>query len=347
MKHLKVLVVCIFMLSALCVNADEDLEVKVTVVGGDTLVLDAGSSQGLKTGLRGRVYYKLTIGNEVRNIYIAKIVLTKVDTNMSTAKVEAKTKDLEAGLLVEIEGIQTSMVLIPAGAFQMGSNTGDNDEKPVHTVYVDAFHIDKREVTNSQYAEFLNQYGRNADRDGNELLDVDDPDCLIEKVGSAYQAKPGYEDHPVIEVTWYGASTYAKFHKKRLPTEAEWEKAARGGLIGRKYPRGDIISHNDANYSGTGGKDRWNETSPVGSFASNGYGLYDMSGNVWEWCSDKYAKDYYIKSPAQNPRGPSSGDRRVVRGGSWYYSIASLRCANRNNGNPTNADNFVGFRCAD
>ena len=242
------------------------------------------------------------------------------------------------------------MVLIPAGEFQMGDlfGEGDNDELPVHTVYLDDFYIDKYEVTNLQYAAFLNSYGRHVDDSGNLLLDIDDTDCLIEQSGGSYVARSGYEDHPVIELGWYGARVYAEFYGKRLPTEAEWEKAARGGLTGKKYPWGDSISHDDANYSGTGGKDRWPGTSPVGSFGANSYGLYDMAGNAWEWCSDWYASGYYPNSPRTNPTGPSSGYYRVLRGGSWYDDNESnLRCASRYALGPTRVNRHVGFRFAE
>jgi formylglycine-generating enzyme required for sulfatase activity len=258
------------------------------------------------------------------------------------------------------EVIETEMVLIPAGEFSMGDhfNEGEIDEKPVHTVYLDAYYIDVYEVTNAQYAQFLNRYGKNTDAAGHELLDIDSSYCLIEKVGNTYKPKSGYENHPVIAVTWYGAAAYAQFYGKRLPTEAEWEKAARGGLVGKRYPWGDNITHDDANYPGTGGKDKWDVTSPVGSFAPNGYGLYDMAGNVWEWCADEYASDYYSKSPKNNPKGPGvavtfkNNDftnvniRRVLRGGCWFYNANGLRCADRNDGEPTYAYVIVGFRCS-
>ena len=152
-------------------------------------------------------------------------------------------------------------------------------------------------------------------------------------------------------MTWNDATAYAKWAGKRLPTEGEREYAARGGLVGKRYPWGDEITHDDANYAGTGGKDKWEGwpnggTAPVGSFVANGYGLYDMAGNVWEWCQDWYGSDYYSKSPAKNPPGPGTGSYRVLRGGSWNLSSNSLRVAYRYNYTPTDRNlTGLGFRC--
>ncbi len=263
--------------------------------------------------------------------------------------------------------VPEGMVLIPAGEFSMGDhhNAGGSNEKPVHTVYLDAYYIDKYEVTNAQYATFLNEYEKNDDAAGHELLEIGSSYCLIEKVGGTYQPKAGYENHPVIEVSWYGAAAYAQFYGKRLPTEAQWEKASRGGLVGKKYPNGDTISHDDANYSGTGGRDIWDRTSPVGSFPPNGYGLYDMAGNVWEWCADEYDSGYYSVSPKDNPLGPGTPiffvndgfanvtSWRVLRGGSLRNNTSfltpRLRCADRYltyRRYPAGTNYDVGFRCA-
>jgi formylglycine-generating enzyme required for sulfatase activity len=220
------------------------------------------------------------------------------------------------------------MVLIPAGEFQMGGNDHDN-EKPIHTVYVDAFYMDKYEVTNKQYGKFMDATGYKAPRYWSD---------------SKYNAP----EQPVVSVSWHDAAAYAKWSGKRLPTEAEWEKAARGDLTGKKYPWGDKLTHDDANYKGTGGKDRWDNTSPVGSFSPNGYGLYDMTGNVCEWCSDWLGENYYSSSPKRNPTGPSSGEKRVLRGGEWFYFPSdNLRCAGRSSSNPTYTILLVGFRCVE
>jgi len=240
------------------------------------------------------------------------------------------------------------MVFIPAGEFEMGDHheVGSSDERPVHTVYIDGFYIDKYEVTNAQYVRFLNEYGKNTDESGNQLLDIDDAYCRVNRSGGTYVPESGYEDHPVVEVSWYGAVAYARFYGKRLPTEAEWEKAARGGLVGKIYPWGDGISHQDANYYGTGDRDIWDNTSLVGSFSPNDYDLYDMAGNVWEWCADWYDSGYYRLSPRRNPTGLSSGTYRVLRGGSWGNNPNTLRVADRNFNNPTHTYSYLGFRCA-
>jgi formylglycine-generating enzyme required for sulfatase activity len=148
----------------------------------------------------------------------------------------------------------------------------------------------------------------------------------------------------MIFVSWDDAAAYCKWVGGRLPTEAEWEKAARMGSVGKKYPLGDRISHKGANYKGTDDKDLWEYCAPVGSFAPSDYSLHDMAGNVWEWCSDWYNRDYYSESPSHNPQGPSSGSLRVLRGGSWYFSTYLLRAAYRFNSIPTDLYGDYGFR---
>ena len=222
-----------------------------------------------------------------------------------------------------------TMRLIPAGSFEMGDhfNEGHSSERPVHRVELDAFYMDVREVTVGQFREFVNQSGYSYNRWN---------DVAVYSAG---------DDYPMVYVSWNDATAYAKWAGKRLPTEAEWEYAARGGLAGKRYPGGDGISHDDANYSGTGGKDKWKYSSPVGSFAANGYGLYDMAGNVWEWCQDRYGGNYYSSSPAKNPPGPGTGSSRVLRGGSWSNLTYNLRVANRSFTYPSSRLNYLGFRC--
>lgn len=148
--------------------------------------------------------------------------------------------------------------------------------------------------------------------------------CKIQQKGGRFIPKPGYENHPVIKVSWYGAKAYAQWVGKRLPTEAEWEKAARGNLEGKTYFYGNTISPEQANVSG------FHATTPVGSYPPNGFGLYDMAASVWQWCSDWYDEGYYARSPSRNPKGPESGSLKVLRGGSWFHKGSwrvAIRCA--------------------
>jgi len=272
------------------------------------------------------------------------------------------------------------MALIPAGNFTMGDtfNEGDSDEHPLHTVYVSAFYLDKTEVTKSMWDEvktWATAHGYSFDNAGS---------------GKA-------SNHPVYSVNWYDMVKWCNARSEqegrvaayytsvaqttvyrtgqvgvqndwvkwnagyRMPTEAEWEKAARGGLSEQRFPWGNVINQNLANYNGytagyaydlgpngynaigsVGGTDP--ATSPVGSFAANGYGLYDMAGNVWERCWDWYGS--YSSGAQTDPRGPSSGSYRVLRGGCWDSDAFGCRAARRGYGHPGNGGYCMGFRSA-
>lgn len=215
------------------------------------------------------------------------------------------------------------MVLIPEGPFQMGSNNLEAfiDEQPVRTINVSTFSMDKSEVTNAQYRSFVLantqwQKVRIAARYHNG-------DYLKHWNGNNYPS--GKANHPVVYVSWYAARAYAAWAGKRLPTEAEWEKAARGGLVGQKYPRGNSIDASSANYgNGVGGP------TSVGRYPANGYGLSDMAGNVWEWCADVY---------------DNIENSRVLRGGSWSSHALDARVSFRGADIPTFTSDDVGFRC--
>ncbi|MEW5868753.1 MAG: SUMF1/EgtB/PvdO family nonheme iron enzyme [Chloroflexota bacterium] len=231
---------------------------------------------------------------------------------------------------VQIGGVP--MVLIPAGEFQMGSESGNSDEKPVHTVYLDDYYIDVYEVTNARYIECVT------------AVRCDPPDESKSYTRSSYYGNPEYADYPVIYVTWEMADTYCQWRGGRLPTEAEWEKAARGGLENELYPWGDEApTCKQANFNGSGCV---GDTSPVGSYVPNGYGLYDMAGNVWEWVQDWYLESFYGSSRRDNPTGPASGESRVLRGGGWYDNERGLRVADRSRIAPADSYNYFGFRCA-
>jgi formylglycine-generating enzyme required for sulfatase activity len=221
------------------------------------------------------------------------------------------------------------MVLVPAGEFMMGSNDGEGDERPVHWVCLDAFSIDKYEVTTTRYAAFLQATARRAPERWNEVSHVSDG------------------ERPVIGVDWHDADAYCRWAGKRLPTEAEWEKAARGP-DGRKYPWGnEEPTTRHANF----GKSSWNGyttliTVTEQEAGKSPYGAYGMAGNVWEWVADWYDKTYYQNSPDRNPTGPASGQAKVLRGGSWGNNPRAVRSATRNGLYPTDRYDNRGFRCA-
>ena len=331
----------------------------------------------------------------------------------------------------------TDMVLIPAGEFQMGDcmdEEGRPDERPVHTVYIDAFYMGRCEVTNEQYAAGLNwAYGQglveNPDLHGGVVYKYGGgtayPYCdtttnstqsRITWDGSTFGVVAGKEEHPMVKVTWYGSAAYCNWRSAmtgrtpcydtddadwlcdfsangyRLPTEAEWEKAARGGTPGHRFPWSDqdTIQHTRCNYYSVtsisydtsptrGNHPLWGSsplsnplTSPAGFFTgalqyqadwgwpssqtsyqtadgANGYGLYDIAGNAWEWCNDWYSSSYYSGCPGLNPTGPTTGTNRVLRGGSWnnYSDAFACRVAIRNGGyTPGSRINVFGFRCA-
>ncbi|MDI6807890.1 MAG: formylglycine-generating enzyme family protein [Candidatus Eisenbacteria bacterium] len=265
------------------------------------------------------------------------------------------------------------MVFVPAGNFTMGSTSGSFDEQPQHTVYLNAFYIDKYEVTNADFEAFINAGGYT-------VVGFWSPEGWSAKVSggwtqpvywgqSAYRSGSGYPGFPVIGVSWYEAEAYANFVGKRLPTEAEWEKAARG-TDARTYPWGEGIDGTRANYSASGDPyesgsakitpvgfydGRLNPSPPFQTTNSPGpYGAYDQAGNVWEWVRDWYSSTYYSVSPSSNPLGPTTGSYRVFRGGGWLNNTPDLRCARRNNYYPSARNQHVGggyydtfgFRCA-
>ena len=247
------------------------------------------------------------------------------------------------------------MVLIPAGEFDMGSNDAEagNNEQPVRRVYVDAFYMDETEVTNVEYKEFLLENPRW--QKGRINAKFANANYLKHWNGNNYPNGKG--NHPVVYVSWYAAMAYAEWSDKRLPTEAEWEYAARGGLKGKKYPNGNTLTARAANF-GLNVKD----TTPVGKYPGNGYGLYDMAGNVYEWCLDEYDAGFYFTFPRNGvARNPLSGansvewllnnytnikSSRVMRGGSWYSNANYVRVALRNYLTPPVTSNNIGIRCA-
>jgi formylglycine-generating enzyme required for sulfatase activity len=224
---------------------------------------------------------------------------------------------------------ERSMAMVPAGKFMMGSTTGDADEQPVHPVYLDAFFMDIYQVSVGHYAEFLASTSLESPPDWNIMN------------------QPQHWKRPVVNVNWTEAEAYCHWVGKRLPTEAEREKAARG-TDGRIYPWGN---EPPTRYHANMQKERWSNHAvlmPVGTLdgGKSPYGIHDMAGNVWEWVSDWYGPDYYKTSYAQNPTGPTTGMYKVIRGGSWGSGPKDLRSSDRNTHLPSFRGLGTGFRCA-
>lgn len=216
--------------------------------------------------------------------------------------------------------------LIPGGEFLMGRPDGKAGYLQ-HTVRVDPFHIDTHEVTNAQYLEFCEATERKLPI----FWDLE-----------RFRSGPDFPDHPVVGVSNSDATAYAKWVGRRLPTEAEWEFAARGGLEGKNYDLGDDLPDSSANTK----SEKLGGPVAVSSFRPNAYGLYDMVGNVREWVSDYYSDNYFAESPVDNPKGPESGRQRVIKGGGWFSGTGCNRVHVRNALSGGWGDFNVGFRCA-
>jgi len=227
----------------------------------------------------------------------------------------------------EGENTPQGMVLIPDGTSMMGSDHGQTIAAPKHPVLLEAFYMDIHEVSNREYEAYCKSSGYKYP----EFWGMD-----------LYRSGPDYPDYPVVGVSQFDATQYAEWAGKRLPTEAEWEYAARGGLEDISYPYGEKADHSMSRLN-----DPEAVKGPVktGSYPPNGYGLYDMSGNVWEWVSDWFSESYYSESPEQNPNGPSTGTFRVFRGGGWH-SGPGCTTVHRRNALPSHWVDFAGgFRC--
>ena len=339
-------------------------------------------------------------------LFVAGCSDSSPDKSPSAASDQTKTTDeTKAELAVKKVGFNSSeqMAWIPGGTFAMGSDDEKPDERPIHDVTVGGFWMDKTEVTNKQYAEFVTEtkYQTLAEQKPDPL---DFPNVPPDKLvpGAVVFSPPpgnvplnnhrawwvwrqgadwkhpsgpedsieGKEDHPVVNVCWFDAEAYADWMTKRtgvkhrLPTEAEWEFAARGGLDGKKYIWGDSLMPEEkciANFwqgrfpNQNTTEDGYRMSAPVGQFSANGYGLYDMAGNVWEWCMDWYRADFYKESPKDNPQGPATSydpnepnlAKRITRGGSYLCSelyCTGYRPAARMKTSPDTGLSHTGFR---
>jgi formylglycine-generating enzyme required for sulfatase activity len=278
------------------------------------------------------IFSLIVIGVSILGVSIVRGLLE------SDALTEPLTLGIGSTWVSPVDGMV--MMYVPEGEFLMGSEDSDSlagkDEKPQHNVYLDAFWIDQTEVTNAKYKKCVDAGICNT------------PWRQESWARETYFGDPQYNDYPVIYVSWQDADSYCRWRGDRLPTEAEWEKAARGGLEDKLYPWGDaapvcqVGAANGAMYGTCDDPD----TVAVGSYGANGYGLYDMAGNVSEWVADWYAMDYYDRSAFSNPQGPTSGDARVLRSGSWQDISRNMRAANRNRRGPDGSYSYYGFRCA-
>jgi formylglycine-generating enzyme required for sulfatase activity len=249
-------------------------------------------------------------------------------TRTGTEIIEATLTTLP-DYLMDDQGVP--LAYVPAGVFPMGDDRGSTDEQPAHTVNLDAFYIDQYEVTNGFYKACVKakvcQPVRNK----------------ISAIRSSYYENSDFDTYPVIFVDWKMAQTYCEeWRGARLPTEAEWEKAARGGS-NFTYPWGDTPDCNLANYGNCLGD---TSSTTIYALGQSRYGSYNMAGNVWEWVNDWYAADYYRSSPQDNPQGPDTGKEKVLRGGSWKDIDTEIRSVNREAKNPAYYSNVIGFRCA-
>lgn len=246
-------------------------------------------------------------------------------------------------LLASAQTPLSEMVDIPAGPFMMGSNDGPEDERPAHQVTLAAFLIDRFPVTNTQYANFLRLQFEKAGATA-RLYDYDDPDARIHRQGERWLADPGFENHPVVEVPWMGAVSYCAVNGKRLPTEAEWEKAARG-TDGRRYPWGAELAERRHGQFAAG----WNETAPVDTHPAGAspYGVREMAGNVWQWVSSAYRAYPYSAIDGREDLMP--GLVRATRGGGHDSQPSAITTTQRGRNlsrNPAAGHHNIGFRCA-
>lgn len=250
------------------------------------------------------------------------------------------------------------MVLIKGGTFHMGTSDGADFEGPVHEVRVKSFRMDKHEVTVAEFGRFVQAtgYKTDAEKRGWALAYNAKTDNFEKVQGANWRhpddvSTPVNPEEPVTQVSWQDAVAFAQWAGKRLPTEAEWEFAARGGLDQQTYPWGNECRtpSGKAQANLLGDEDGYPGRAPVGKFAPNNYGLFDMAGNVWEWCADTFDTEFYSKSPKDNPVAPERrGYPRAMRGGSWLCGgnhCHSYRVAARGYGSPNSAMNHRGFRC--
>ena len=283
------------------------------------------------------------VGSIATGLLIVSLLVwggSKVLRNFSAVTPET-TSPLQSTLVSEID--EMTLLYVPAGEFTMGSDS-NSDEQPIHKVTLDAFWIDQTEVTNKMYSSCV------------EAGVCEEPTNAGSYSHSSYYGNAEFYDYPVIYVDWNMAKTYCEWADRRLPTEAEWEKAARGENA-NVYPWGNtfdgsLVNFCDTNcsfsYADKSSDDGFADVAPVGSYPNGAsvYGALNMAGNVREWVNDWYSETYDSSSPSSNPEGPSSGQYRALRGGSWISGDDVVRSSVRYGNGPTDSDDDIGFRCS-
>ncbi len=256
------------------------------------------------------------------------------ETKLTVTQYKPKEKEI-----TDQEPMLTEMIVIEGGEYFRGDNAGARDEKPRHKIQLSSYAIDVHPVSNEQFVRFLDVMGCEKDSNNNDMINL--KESRIKRSNGKLSIESGYTKHPVVGVSWYGARAYAHWVGKRLPSEVEWEIAASQGLEDNLYPYGSEIERTQANFFSS-------DTTPVMSYPANPNGLFDMAGNVYEWCEDWYGYNYYelsIQEPL-NPKGPAQGVYRVLRGGCWKSLKDDLRCSHRHRNNPGSLNRTYGFRCS-
>lgn len=275
--------------------------------------------------------------NKAKQLYTRILEINPDDSSSKILKESSKKMDFSK-----------NMVFVEGGTFKMGNpdiTGGSSDERPVHEVFLNSFYISKYEVTNSEFSIFLNQHGSDTIKTGEHRGQkmIYEHEWGVRKNGRAWKPQPGYENHPVVHVTWVGAYEFCKYYGLRLPTEAEWEYAAKGGKKSNNYKYSGSDDPEDVAWFYSKVTERG--THIVGEKRPNELGIYDMSGNVWEWCNDWHSENYSGRI-YKNPQGPSEGVSKILRGGSWRGDEYDMRTANRFRDSPIGRGSNIGFRFA-
>lgn len=309
-------------------SAGDSKVVQFPTIQADTMHAEGGT---------GLINLRVT-GLQPDTAYYVRFFAINGDGVQYSYPVLARTPPIPAGG-VFVEGFLIGQT------FSMGSPVGAPDETPVHEVTLPNYFIATHEVTNTQYCKFLNkldsagQISPEGDVGNLEYIDMDDEDVLIVYDNNAFRPKTGFEDYPAVEVSWYGAKAYCNLFGYTLPSEANWEFAARGGLLTNKYTYAGSDNADDVAWYNSNAGD---QVHPVGQKQANELGVYDMTGNVWEWCEDWYGADYYANSATDNPTGPSSGEHKVLRGGS--FAEEAFSSTRRYSVSPDATEANIGFR---